>query len=166
MADPIAAAGPDIVKRTTVMVRDAERAAQWYETVLGMSRWMDVPFTLSGTQLAAGKKGDQTRLIIMQAAHDVIGMIGLLEWVDPKRTDIPAQQPTEIPFGTPIFVIAAVDTAATVERARAAGSRVHSEPLAWDVTGADGKRKEMLGASFWDLDGNFFEVNQVVQVHD
>ena len=38
----------DIIKRTTLMVRDANAAAQWYATVFGMRRWMDVPFTLSG----------------------------------------------------------------------------------------------------------------------
>ena len=32
----------DTVKRTTLLVRDAEKAAQWYEEVLGMRRWMDV----------------------------------------------------------------------------------------------------------------------------
>ena len=157
---------PDIVKRTTLMVRDAEMAAQWYETVLGMSRWMDVPFTLSGTQLAAGKMGDKTRLVIMQAEHDTIGMIGLLEWVDPVRPDAPEKLPTEIGFGAPIFVVAAEDARATVDRARDAGSRIHSEPRDWSVTGADGKVKDMVGASFWDLDGYFFEVNQVVRVHD
>ncbi len=156
----------DIIKRTTLMVRDAETAANWYETVLGMKRWMDVPFTLSGTQLAAGKKGDQTRLVIMQAEHDTIGMIGLLQWVDPKRDDIPEELPTEIGFGAPVFVVAAKDCRATVERARAAGSRVHSEPRDWSVTGADGKVKDMVGASFWDLDGYFYEVNQVVKVHE
>ncbi len=156
----------DAIKRTTVMVRDAEKAARWYEDVLGMSRWMDTPFTLSGNQLASGKKGDQTRLIIMQAEHDEIGMIGLLQWVDPVRDDIPADLPTEIPFGTPIFVVASKDTRGAVERARAAGSRIHAEPLDWTVTGADGRKKDMIGASFWDLDGNFFEVNQVVRVHD
>ncbi|WP_336986767.1 VOC family protein [Altererythrobacter aquiaggeris] len=156
----------DIVKRTTLMVRDADKAAQWYETVLGMTRWMDVPFTLSGTQLAAGKKGDKTRLVIMQAEHDTIGMIGLLQWVDPVREDAPAQLPTEIAFGAPIFVVAAEDARATVERARKAGSRIHGEPQDWSVTGADGKIKDMVGASFWDLDGYFFEVNQTVRVRD
>lgn len=156
----------DIVKRTTLMVRDADKAAGWYETVLGMTRWMDVPFTLSGNQLAAGKKGDQTRLIIMKAEHDMIGMIGLLEWVDPKRDDIPPQLPTEIGFGSPVFVIAAEDCRATIERARTNGSRIHAEPEDWSVTGADGKVKDMVGASFWDLDGYFFEVNQVVRVHE
>ncbi|MEO0441738.1 MAG: hypothetical protein AAF067_12805 [Pseudomonadota bacterium] len=28
------------------------------------------------------------------------------------------------------------------------------------------KQKDMIGCSFWDLDGYFFEVNQVVKVHD
>lgn len=156
----------DIVKRTTLMVRDAEKAAQWYESVLGLTRWMDVPFTLSGTQLAAGKKGDKTRLVIMQAEHDAIGMIGLLQWVDPVREDAPAQLPTEIAFGAPVFVVAAEDARATVERARKAGSRIHSEPRDWSVTGADGRVKDMVGASFWDLDGYFFEVNQTVRVRD
>ncbi|WP_394729239.1 VOC family protein [Altererythrobacter sp. GH1-8] len=155
----------DIIKRTTLMVRDAEKAARWYEDVLGMTRWMDTPFTLSGAQLAAGKKGDRTRLIIMKAQDDTIGMIGLLQWVDPVRSDMPPMLPEEIGFGTPIFVVAAEDCRASTERARKAGSRIHCEPHDWKVTGADGKIKDMIGASFWDLDGYFFEVNQLVRVH-
>jgi catechol 2,3-dioxygenase-like lactoylglutathione lyase family enzyme len=151
----------DIVRRTTLMVRDAERAAKWYAHVFGMTRWMDTPFTLSGTQLAAGNKGDKTRLIIMKCEDDVIGMIGLLEWTDPKQ-DAPAELPTRIAFGVPVFVVQAVDCAATVEQARVLGSRIHAEPLSWTVTGADGKAMDMIGASFWDLDGYFFEVNQRV----
>ena len=151
----------DILRRTTLMVRNAEVAAHWYETVFGMTRWMDTPFTLSGGQLAAGKKGDQTRLIIMKCEHDFIGMLGLLEWTDPP-VDAPAELPTRIAFGAPIFVMQAVDCAATVARARALGSGIHAEPVAWTVTGADGKLIDMIGASLWDLDGYFFEVNQRV----
>jgi len=46
------------------------------------------------------------------------------------------------------------------------GSRIHSEPHAWSVTGADGKVQDMIGCSFWDLDGYFFEVNQIVKIHE
>ncbi len=155
----------DIIKRTTLMVRDGDRAAHWYETVFGMTRWMDTPFTLSGTQLAAGKKGDQTRLIILKCSDDVIGMIGLLEWLEPKQ-DAPAELPTEIKFGTPVFVVASDDASAALERARALGSRIHCEPNEWSVTGADGKVKDMIGCSFWDLDGYFFEVNELVRIRD
>ena len=151
----------NIIKRTTLMVRDVEKAAMWYETVFGMTRWMDVPFTLSGTQLAAGKKGDQTRLVILKCEHDLIGMIGLLEWLDPKQ-DAPEQLPTKITFGAPIFVVVSADCKAVLEHARALGSYIYCEPHNWTVTGADGKEKQMLGASFFDLDGYFFEVNQQV----
>ena len=151
----------DILRRTTLMVRNADAAAHWYESVFGMTRWMDTPFTLSGEQLAAGKKGDQTRLIIMKCEDDFIGMLGLLEWTDPPM-EAPAELPTRIAFGAPIFVVQAVDCAATVASARALGSRIHAEPLAWTVTGADGEPIDMIGASFWDLDGYFFEVNQRV----
>lgn len=150
----------DIVKRTTVIVRDAERAARWYEHVFGMIRWMDTPFTLSGTQLAAGQKGDKTRLIIMKAEHDVIGMIGLLQWVEPERAFPPL--PTEVLPGMPVFVVAVDDCAVCLEKARTLGSRIHCEPHAWEVTGADGDMKSMIGAGLFDLDGHFFEVNQVV----
>ena len=154
---------PDILKRTTLMVRNAERASQWYQQVFGMTTWMDTSFTLSGTQLAAGNKGDQTRLVILKCEHDTIGMIGLLEWLEPKL-NAPPQLPTAVTFGAPIFVVASNDARATVERARALGSRIHSEPLEWSVAGADGVQKKMIGCSFWDLDGYFFEVNQVVKI--
>lgn len=154
-------AEPDIVKRTTLMVRDAEVAARWYEQVFGMTRVMDTPFTLSGTQLAAGAKGDRTRLVILKCADDMIGMIGLLQWVDPPMA-APADLPTQITFGAPIFVVAAKDCRATTERARAAGSRIHCMPRDWTVTGFDGKEQAMVGASFFDLDGYFFEVNERV----
>ncbi len=153
--------GADIIKRTTLMVRDAEAAARWYEAVFGMTRVMDTPFTLSGTQLAAGKKGDQTRLIILKCADDLIGMIGLLQWVDPPM-DAPADLPTRIEFGAPIFVVASKNCRATTDRARAVGSRIHCEPRDWTVTGFDGTEQAMVGASLFDLDGYFFEVNERV----
>jgi len=154
-----------IIKRTTLVVRDADKAAHWYEHVLGMSRWMDTPFTLSGVRLAMGKKGDELRLVIMKAQHDGIGMIGLMEWTKPVRDDLPDALPTEVPYGHPVVVVASDDARGAAERARSLGSRIHSEPEEWTVTGADGATKDMIGCSFFDLDGYFFEVNQTVRVH-
>lgn len=153
---------PDLIKRTTLMVRDAQLAAEWYTTVFGLRRWMDTPFTLSGRQLAAGARGDQTRLVIMAGDHDTLGMIGLLEWLEPRRA--PATSPSfSLEFGAPIFVVSADDAAGTCERAARSGSRIYCEPYSWTVTGADGRTKEMVGTSFFDLDGYFFEVNQLVR---
>ena len=149
----------DILRRTTIIVRDAEQSASFYETTFGMTRWMDTPFTLSGRQLAAGKAGDVTRLIIMKCEHDFIAMLGLLQWVEPEMP-APVDVPTRIAFGVPIFVVQALDCYATVNRARAAGARIHAEPESWTVKGADGNPIDMIGASLFDLDGYFYEVNQ------
>lgn len=81
--------------------------------------------------------------------------------LDPRRAT-PADLPTEITFGMPVFVVAAVDARQTIARARALGSRIHAEPHEWTVTGADGVEKILIGCSFWDLDGYFFEVNQLL----
>ena len=72
-----------IVKRTTLIVRDIKKSTQWYQEVLGMSIYYDGEVTLGGKGMAAGKKGDVTHLIILKCNDPVIGMIGLLQWVDP-----------------------------------------------------------------------------------
>lgn len=88
-------------------------------------------------------------------------MIGLLQWLNPPL-DTPEELPTRIAFGAPIVVVAAVDYRSTVERARTASSRIHCEPRDWTVTGFDGREQAMVGASFFDRDGYFFEVNERV----
>ena len=88
-----------IVKRTTLFVRDMEASLAWYQQVLGMSVWFDKPFTLSGIGLAAGKAGDKTRLVILKCEDDVVGMIGLLQWLEPDEPppEPPAAAPPPMP---------------------------------------------------------------------
>lgn len=152
---------PNIVKRTTLMVRDAEASARWYEHVFGMRRWLDTPFTLSGIGLAAGKAGDKTRLIVMQCEDPVIGMIGLLQWVEPAM-EAPAAPPQRVAFGAPIFVVASDDVRGVHARARTLGSHIHAEPYEWTFTDPAGLKKDMRACSFFDLDGYFYEVNETV----
>ncbi len=155
----------NIVKRTTLIVRDIARSQEWYERVMGMSVWMDTDFTLSGQGLAAGNAGDKTHLVIMQANDPKIGMIGLLQWVDPPMP-APDELPTSVGFGNPIFVVEAEDANASYSAANELGTRVHSEPHEWSVIGADGRRKHFLSVSLFDPDGYFFECNQVLKITD
>lgn len=150
------------IKRTTLIVRDAERSAAWYETVFGMTRWFDKPFTLSGVGLAAGKAGDETRLVILKCKDPVIGMLGLLEWINPKM-DAPGV-PTEVRFGMPIFVVTSEDALAVYEKAKAEGTRIHAEPHDWEVVGARNETKKMRSVSIFDPDGYFYEVNETLSV--
>ncbi len=153
------------IKRTTLIVRDIAKSQQWYEEVLGMSVWMDTDFTLSGQGLAAGKAGDVTHLTIMQANDPKIGMIGLLQWVDPPMP-APEDIPTTVTYGNPTFVVEAEDAAASCEAARRLGTRIHSEPYEWSVRGHDGRMKHFLSVSLFDPDGYFYECNQVLRITD
>lgn len=149
----------NIVKRTTLIVRDIERSTRWYESVLGMTRYYDDQVTLSGVGMAAGKAGDVTHLVILKCEDPVIGMIGLLQWVDPP---LPAPQeiPTTVTYGNPTFVLAGDDVREAARLAAEFGTRIHAKPHEWSVRGADGKTKYFLGVSLFDPDGYFYEINQ------
>ena len=154
-----------IVKRTTLIVRDIERSVEWYRKVLGMSVWMDTEVELSGIGMACGKAGDKTHLVILQCEDPVIGMIGLLQWVDPPLP-APAEIPTSVTYGNPTFVVESEDAQASFEAARELGTHIHSEPHEWSIRGHDGRMKYFLSASLFDPDGYFFECNQVLRIGD
>lgn len=155
----------NIVKRTTLIVRDMERSVEWYRKVMGMSVWMDTDFELSGDGLAAGKAGDMTRLVIMQCEDPVIGMIGLLQWVDPPLP-APEEIPSSVTYGNPTFVVATDDAQATHDAAAALGTHIHCPPREWSTRGQDDRTKHFIGISLFDPDGYFFECNQLVRIGD
>ena len=149
---------PNILKRTTLIVADAGRSLAFYRDLLGFSVWYDGEIVLSGRGLAAGAAGDRTRLVIMKASDPVVGMVGLLQWVEPA---LPAPPPRErLGIGDVVFVMQGDDVAATHRTLVAAGARVFAEPHPFEVRGADGATLRMTSMSFWDPDGYFIELNQ------
>jgi catechol 2,3-dioxygenase-like lactoylglutathione lyase family enzyme len=144
----------NIVKRTTLIVRDAGRSLQFYRDVLGMSVWYD-----DEVVLAAGGAGDRTRLVIMRGLDPVIGMIGLLQWVDPALPG-PARQRDRLGIGDVVFVTQSDDVHEAYGRLQAWGARIHAAPHEFRVRGHDGQELVMTSISFWDPDGYFFEMNQ------
>jgi catechol 2,3-dioxygenase-like lactoylglutathione lyase family enzyme len=151
----------NIIKRTTLIVRDIEKSTQWYEQVLGMSRYYDDEVVLSGVGMAAGNAGDRTHLVILKCADPEIGMIGLLQWIEPPLP-APAEIPTSVGYGNPTFVVAADDSRAACEVARKLGTPIHAEPHEWSIKGANGMMKNFIGVSLFDPDGHFYELNQLV----
>ena len=150
---------PNIVKRTTLIVRDAARSLEFYRDVLGFSVWYDDEIVLSGRGLAAGRPGDRTRLVIMRAADPVVGMIGLLEFTAPRLPE-PAAPRRALGIGDVVFVMQTDDLAGVHRRLSEAGAGIHAEPHAFSVRGADGLVVHMQSLSFWDPDGYFFEINE------
>lgn len=149
---------PTIVKRTTLIVRDVARSQAFYRDVLGFTTWYDDEIVVSGRGLAAGNPGDRTRLVIMKAQDPVIGMLGLLQFVD-APLPAPAER-TRLGIGDVVFVMQTDDVAGVHARALAFGARIYAAPHPFEVTGADGTRLSMTSASIWDPDGYFLEVNQ------
>jgi len=150
----------NVIKRTTLIVRDIQLSRRWYEQVLGMTVYYDDDVVLSGTGFAAGKAGDRTHLIIMQAGDPEIGMIGLLQWVDPVLP-APAEIPTSVTYGNPTFVVRSDDARAAWENAKVLGSHIHADPHEWSIRGADGMMKHFVSIGLFDPDGHFYELNQL-----
>jgi len=152
------------IKRTTMMVRDMERALIFYRDVLGAKVWFDRPFTLDGGGLPIGKKGDKLRLVIIQFDHDEIGMIGLMEFLDPV---MPAPEVShELGYGKPVFVIVAEDAQSIHDKATSQGFKTRGAPKTWSTTGARGETKHFVSTFLWDDDGHFFECNQVTHIDE
>ena len=147
------------VKRTTLIVRDIEVSSNWYEEVLDMSLYYDDTITLGGKGMAAGKKGDVTHLKIYKCSDPVIGMIGLLQWIDPELP-APEEIPTKVDFGNPTFVVDTDNVDEVYKKALTLGTHIHSEPHEWSVRGADGNMINFITMSVFDPDGYFYEINQ------
>ncbi|HJP43263.1 MAG: VOC family protein [Candidatus Neomarinimicrobiota bacterium] len=147
------------VKRTTLIVRNIEASSKWYEEILDMSLYYDDTITLSGKGLAAGKKGDVTHLKIYKCSDPIIGMIGLLQWLDPELP-APEEIPTEVNYGNPTFVVDTDNVDEVYKKALALGTHIHSEPHEWSVRGADGNMINFITLSVFDPDGYFYEINQ------
>ena len=149
----------NIVKRTTLIVRDANRSLAFYRDVLGLTVWYDDEIVLGGVTLPVGARGDRTRLVIMRADDPVIGMIGLLQFTAPQLP-APESERTTLGIGDVVFVMQTEDVEAVHARLKQWGARVQAPPHAFEVRGADGTLLRMTTLSFWDPDGYFFEINQ------
>jgi catechol 2,3-dioxygenase-like lactoylglutathione lyase family enzyme len=148
-----------IIKRTTLIVRDIATSVHWYQQVLGLDIYYDDIVEMSGTGFPAGGPGDRTRLVILRAQDPEIGMVGLLQWLEPP---LPAPAvPTSVTYGMPTFVVHTDDVQAAWERASALGTRVHAAPHRWTIRGANGLIKHFYSTCLFDPDGHFFELNQL-----
>lgn len=154
----------NIIKRTTLIVRDMEKSVHWYTEVLGMTKYYDNEVVLSGGGLPAGGKGDRTRLVILKAEDPVIGMIGLLQWIEPKLPGHDKPPTFQLSFGQPVFVVQTDDARTVAERAALLNTRIQTPLHDSDVTGADGRTIKMRSVYVFDPDGHFYEVNQRVAV--
>ena len=145
------------VKRTTLVVRDLERAAGFYRSVLGFEVVFDNEITMSGSGYPAGKDGDRIRLAMMQGGDPTSGMIGLLHHLDPPLPK-PPQRPVGI--GDTVMVLQTDDLDRVEHNCEACGGRIFSSPHTFTLKGPGGKPVQTRSMTIFDPDGFILEINE------
>ena len=97
----------NIIRRTTLKVRDIERSYAFYREVLGMETYYNNEVTVENDLLPGTKEGDKIHLIILKAQDPVIGMIGLLKPIDPEEEFPPVT--FDFNYGSSVFVVGVDD---------------------------------------------------------
>ena len=151
-------AAATLIRRTTLVVRDVAVSREFYASVLGLEVWYDRPFTL-GEFGVPGNAGDATHLVILKAQDPVVGMLGLLQFVDPPKP-APERVRDTLGIGDVVLVVQCADALAVHAALKSRGAKVARPPSEFEVPGADGRMIRMRGLSFFDPDGYFIEANQ------
>ena len=107
-----------ILKRTTLIVRDAAQQKDFYEQVFGWTVSYHAEMELSGGILPCGKPGDRVKLYMMEGADKEIGKVGILEWLDPKLPD-PGPPKHRLGIGDVVLVADVPDMESLVAKAEA-----------------------------------------------
>jgi catechol 2,3-dioxygenase-like lactoylglutathione lyase family enzyme len=159
---PEAERGPVDVRRTTLVVRSVDRSLAFYRDALGLAVVYDQVIT------RPPREGDppgerRMRLALLRANDDFVGVIGLLEYTEPRLPEPPNE--TRRPgIGDVVLVINATDLDQRFARVRATpGVRVATEPYLTSYPAPDGKGTIAVRFSaVWDPDGYFVELNQLL----
>ena len=148
-----------ILKRTTLIVRDAARQKDFYEQVFGWTVSYHAEMELSGGILPCGKPGDRVKLYMMEGADKEIGKVGILEWLDPKLPD-PGPPKHRLGIGDVVLVADVPDMESLVAKAEAfPGAKIYSAPH--DGTFPDPRGEGMIeycSATLFDPEGFFYEL--------
>ncbi|MEO0412675.1 MAG: VOC family protein [Pseudomonadota bacterium] len=154
---------PTDFRRTTLIVADMERSLTLYRDALGFVPNYDTVLPMSGVALPAGEPGAKARLVLLEANDRWVGWIGLLQWVDPPL-DKRADTPTRMGIGDVVLLFNTEDIDARCASIKGLeGVRMTSGPSTTTYPGRDnGPGIDVRGCNFFDADGHFVELNQVL----
>jgi catechol 2,3-dioxygenase-like lactoylglutathione lyase family enzyme len=155
--------GPVDVRRTTLVVRNVDRALTFYRDALGLTVVYDQEIVRPPQPDDVTKTERRMRLALLRANDDFIGVIGLLEYTAPRMAE-PSGEPQRPGIGDVILVINAADLDQRFEKVRTTpGVRIATEPFLTSYPSPDGKGTIPVRVSaVWDPDGYFVELNQLL----
>ena len=153
---------PVDVRRTTLIVRDVDRSLAFWRDALGLQVVYDEVIVRPGLRDQPPGTERRMRLALLRANDDFVGVIGLLEYQQPRLAD-PGLDYERPGLGEVIIVVNAQDLEQRFEKARVvAGVRVGSEPAVIEYPSPEGGTIPVLVSVLYDPDGYFVELNKLL----
>lgn len=148
-------------KRTTFLVRNAAKAAQFYSDVFGMETWYNNKLDVDGRFPPCAPDAAPAHLVIVKAHDPKIGMLGFLSYLDHEAEVTPNFETREkLRYGDTILVFEVPDLDDIYKKAVETGARVVTPPARWTVPGPNGGTIELYSMSMFDSDGIYSEIGQ------
>ena len=152
------------LRRTTIVTGDTERSLAFYRDALGMQVIYDQPINTPRDAASVEDAEIARRLVFLRANDDYIGVLGLLEYIKPRK-EVVDLEGKAFQQGTTVLVFNHQDVAGAFERAKQIpGVVVLSEPSETQYPSYDGENViRVLVSVLQDPDGIAVEINQVLE---
>lgn len=149
-----------ILRRTSFVVADAEKIADFYQHVFGWERFYDNDTPVDARFPPCAPEAALAKLIILKAKDPDIGMLGFMEYLGFEPEISTNKDKTTLGIGDPILVIEVMDIDAVYEKIKTTEARLVSEPIKWTVKDYAGTGLiHLCTFSFFDPIGTYVEVN-------
>ncbi len=147
-----------LVRRTTLIVHDIDASIRFYRDVLGFEVWLENRGKVGASSLPTdAPPGSPSRFAIMKGRHPWIGMVGLLQYGEPRP---PPGRPATLRPGDTVLMLETTDLQGAWARMQRAGTPVLRPPETSEVTGAGGARWRATFLFAFDPDGHILEINE------
>jgi catechol 2,3-dioxygenase-like lactoylglutathione lyase family enzyme len=155
---------PTLVRRATLLVRDVEASLAIYRDILGLEVIYDEVMPIGGTGLPTGVFNASGRLVFLRSFEDErVGVLALLSYLD-KPIPSPPQPRRQLCTGDVVLLLNTVGAAAQMAAlAQVPGVRIQSRATVDVYPSVGGGTMRVLGNSWFDPDGHFVELNEVVE---
>jgi catechol 2,3-dioxygenase-like lactoylglutathione lyase family enzyme len=146
------------VRRTTLIVNNADKSLALYRDALGMKVMYD---QMINSPMEDGNTRKR-RLVLLQANDDFIGAIGILEYIYPLKPQRAESFDEPVP-GDPIIVINASDLDTRWKQVAATPDiTIIDAPKLVEYPRADGGKIKVMVSMVRDPDGYWLEINQLL----
>lgn len=151
------------LRRTTLIVRDIDASLALYRDALGMDVAYDEELTSPGLTTRHGADGtNRSRLVLLKANDDFIGMLGLWQFLDQTEKDLAPPDSADFTPGEIVLLFNSRTLETTFPKAaQAPGVTVVSPPKQRRYPSAAGDIV-VLVSTLTDNDGHTIELNKVL----